>query len=210
MIQPEWKEILSGSSDNWLKWLHLGVMEYEAGDYAAAKQAWEKSLGLKETAWAYRNMAFVHRKEEDIGAAADALLNACSLSSMPKLILECYGALLEAERAPEVLKHLYSQSDELRAKGRMQIMECKAYLQVGDYDRARHILNDLTDLVDIREGESTLTDLWVDTHKVQIERHEEIPDRELRRIVLDIFPLPQHLDFRQSAEPRRRRQGVKS
>jgi len=70
MVQPEWRDILERAlqqnhGDHWLSWYHLGVMRYRAADRAGAKQAWEHSLQLTLSPWAYRDLAVLAREDGD-------------------------------------------------------------------------------------------------------------------------------------------------
>ena len=132
MIQPEWRSLLeeavrTGRSDHWLSWLHLGVMYYENGETGKARHAWEKSIALTPSAWAWRNLAVMARREGKLSDAADLWRTAHRMlpQCMP-LILECFAAFLDAGRPRELLDLLPELAPTAREHGRVKILAAKA------------------------------------------------------------------------------------
>jgi len=205
MIQPAWRQLLADSvnserSNHWLAWLHLGVMHYSEKDIEAAKSAWEKSLALEPSPWAYRNMAVLAKHEGQPNEAANLLVTACQMApQIPSLALECCQALLDAERPQDMLNFLSELPGEIRDRGRMQIMEARAALKIGNLQRVEEILQSRPSVPDIREGEVTLSDLWFEMHEKRIASEENVPiDDKLRQRVRQDYPPPLWLDFRQA------------
>jgi hypothetical protein len=205
MIQSDWQKLLwdsvnAGRSEHWLAWLHLGVMHYSGKDMEAARQAWEKSLALEPSPWAYRNLAVLAKHEGQIDKAADLLLTACQMGmQIPSLALECCQALLDAERPKEMLNFLSDLESQIRDRGRMQVMEARAALKIGDLQKVEEILQSRPLVPDIREGEVTLSDLWFEMHEKRIAAAENvIIDDNLRQRVRRDYPPPSWLDFRQT------------
>jgi tetratricopeptide (TPR) repeat protein len=204
MVQSEWKNLLkdsvnAGHSDHWLTWLHLGVMYYNERDIDAAKRAWEKSLAIEPSPWAYRNMAVLAKHDGRLNEAADLLLTACQMApQIPSLALECCQALLEAGRQQDMLNFLDNLPRQIRDRGRMQIMEARAALKMGHLQKVEEILQSRPSVPDIREGEVTLSDLWFEMHEKRIAAAENVPiDDNLRQRVRKDYPPPSWLDFRQ-------------
>ncbi|MBM3237964.1 DUF5107 domain-containing protein [Candidatus Poribacteria bacterium] len=205
MVQSEWKNLLedsvnAGRSDHWLTWLHLGVMYYNERDSDAATRAWEKSLALEPSPWAYRNLAVLAKHDGRSVEAADLLLTACRMvPQVPSLALECCQALLEAERPQDMLNFLDNLPRQIRDRGRMQVMEARAALKMGHLQKVEEILQGRPSVPDIREGEVTLSDLWFEMHEKRIAAAENIAiDAELRQRVRRDYPPPSWLDFRQA------------
>ena len=68
-------------------------------------------------------------------------------------------------------------------------------------DKSEKYLRDVPPLVTIREGETSLSDLWQEYHLCRISEENDIPiDDVLRKRVRREFPLPEHLDFRMKLE----------
>jgi len=204
MVQNEWRDMLDESvrtgNDHWLTWLHLGVIYYHDGDTDKARQAWEKSLSLDPSPWAYRNIAFLLRKEKKINESAELLLKASGMNpNVPSLALECCQALLDAGKPEDMLGFMEKLPQEVRQVGRMRIMEARAAMQMDDLDRVEAILQSRPVVPDIREGEVSLSNLWFELHERRIAKAENILiDDELRKRVRKDFPPPSWLDFRQA------------
>jgi len=204
MIQSEWRRLLedaanSGRGDHWLSWLHLGVMYYSEKDMDAAKRAWEKSIELEPSPWAYRNMAVLAKREKRLTEAADLLLTAHRMSpQISSLALECCRILTEAGRPEDMLNLMDALPRQLRVLGRLRIMEASAAMKMGDLDRVEEILQSRPSVADVREGEVTLSNLWFEMHEKRIAAAENITiDDELRQRVRKDYPPPSWLDFRQ-------------
>jgi len=205
MIQDEWRELLEDSiktdaGNHWLSWLHLGVMYYCQKDIEKAKQAWEKSLSLDPSPWAYRNLAVLAKAEKRYSDSADLLLTACQIKpDLYSLALECCQSMIQANRLGDMAKFMGTLPEDVRSRGRMQIMEARAALQVGDLKRVEAILQSRPSVADVREGEVTLSNLWFEMHERRIAAVENIPiDDKLRQRVRKDYPPPSWLDFRQA------------
>jgi hypothetical protein len=204
MVQPEWHQLLedsvnAGRSHHWLAWLHLGVMHYSEKDFDAAKRAWEKSLALEPSPWAYRNMAVLAKREGRPAETADLMVAAHQMvPHMRWFALECYQALLNAGRPQEMLNLVYDLPRDMRNLGRIRIMEARAALMIGDLQKVEEILQSHPSESDVREGEVTLSNLWFEMHEKRVSTAENVPiDDELRRRVRRDYPPPSWLDFRQ-------------
>jgi tetratricopeptide (TPR) repeat protein len=205
MIQPEWRRLLedavnAGRGDHWLSWLHLGVMYYAEKNMEAAKQAWEKSLGLEPSPLAYRNLAVLAKREKRLSEAADMLLAARRMApEMFSLAVECCRALIEAGRSHDVLELMKNLPQHIHDRGRMRIMEAQAAMKIDDLQKVEEILQSRPLVSDVREGEVTLSNLWFEMHEKRIAAAENLPiDDKLRQRVRRDYPPPSWLDFRQA------------
>lgn len=207
MVQEEWREILEaavkeGRGDHWLSWLHLGVMRYHAGDDEAARAAWETSIEHQPSSWALRNMAVQASHRGDSPEAAELWLQAYRLApGLTPLAVECTKALLDAGRAEEVDTLLQTAPAEVLAHGRLRVYQAQAAYELGDFDKAEAILKGSIELADLREGEVLLSDLWYAIQEQRVAAAEGLGvDEELKKRVRKEYPLPEHLDFRMSAQ----------
>jgi tetratricopeptide (TPR) repeat protein len=204
MTQPEWRALLENvRRQHWLVWLHLGVLYFQAGDIPQARQAWEKSLALRSSGWAWRNLGVALRKEKRPAEGANLILKAYRmLPELVPLAVECCQALLEAERCGELLELLAEMPPAVRAAGRIRVLEARAALGSGDLARAERIMTD-PDLIvpDLREGELLLSETWYGLQEQKIARQTGAPpDAALRDRVRREFPPPKNLDFRMAIE----------
>jgi len=206
MVQREWRGLLERAlernrGDHWLSWLHLGVMLHHAGEREKAKRAWERSIRREPSALAYRNLAVAASHEGRLAEAADLWLEACRMApDLVPLAVECCACLAEAGRAGELTAVLARLAPETRAHPRLRVLEARAALETGDLETVERILLGEVELTDLREGETTLTDLWYRMHEKRVAAAENLPEgKELRDRVRREFPPPAHIDFRMSA-----------
>ena len=116
-----------------------------------------------------------------------------------KTVLFSIQALIQADRLDDMVKFMKGLPDDIRNRGRMQIMEARAAMQMGDLQRVEEILQSKPSVADVREGEVTLSNLWFEMHEKRIAANENIPvDDNLRQRVRKNYPPPSWLDFRQS------------
>lgn len=207
MVQSEWRGLLekalnSGSMTNWLAWYYLGVMRCHAGDLDGARYAWEESLRQAETVWARRNLAALALQEGRLDEAAELYLAACrQRPSLLPLVVECGRALIEAGRPRQWLDFLSSLPDSIRSMGRVRLLEGQAALAVGDLPLTARILEERPVVVDLREGEVSLSHLWFAYHERRLSLENGLPiDDALRARVRREHPLPKELDFRTTVD----------
>ena len=206
-VQPAWRDLLeqavaAGRGAHWLAWLHLGVLRHAAGAYAAAEQAWERSLEECETPWARRNLAVLAREEERTEEAAALYLEACRArpDHIP-LAIECAQFLLAADRAQTWLELLPALSGSVRDQGRIRLLEGSAALATGDLERVERLLETPLVIDDLREGERSQSHLWFEYHEKRLSASEGVPvDEALKDRVRREFPVPRDLDYRMSVD----------
>jgi tetratricopeptide (TPR) repeat protein len=210
MVQPEWHQLLQqavdrGRGDHWLSWLHLGIMHYYTEEYRAAKQAWEKSIALEPSAWAYRNLAVLAKHQQRPAEAAELWLKARDLApSLLPLAIECCQELLDAGQAGQLIGLIGSLPPQVRANASIRVLEARAALDTDDLRRVEAILQSDLELTNLREGDVVLSDLWFAMHEKRIAAAERVPiDEALKQRVRRDFPPPAHIDFRMSTAPRK-------
>jgi hypothetical protein len=203
MVQPEWRALLEramtdGRSDHWLAWYHLAVMRYRAGELAAARQSWEKSIETEESAWALRDLAFRTKDEGDDPTAIDLWLRAARTApDCVPLAIEVTRMLLTTRRFPELTNFVDTSPPEVRAAGRIRLMQAMAALEQDDLAAVEQYFEGEVDIPNIREKETTLSDLWFrwQEQKVARARGVEVDDAVRQRARRE-FPPPVRFDFR--------------
>ena len=201
MVQSEWKALLEKAvetSPNWLACLHLGLMRHYTGDTIGVQQAWSQSLALKHYPSTLRNLGMLALAADQMDAAVEYYLEAIHMApDLLPLAVECGKAFIEANRPREWIDLLPSFSDAIRARGRMRLLEARARLALGQIDQAGEIIDTLPVIEDIREGDLSLSLLWLEYNVQRLSRQEncaitpELISRARRQ-----FPLPAGLDFR--------------
>jgi tetratricopeptide (TPR) repeat protein len=201
MVQLEWKALLEKAvetSPNWLACLHLGLMRHYTGDIAGAQQMWSQSLALKRNPWALRNLGVLALAADQMDIAVEHYLEAIHIEpNLPALAVECGQACIAANRPQKWIDLWPSFSDSIRTRGRMRLLEARARLALGQIDQAGEIIATLPVIEDIREGELSLSQLWLDYNVQRLSRQENRPiTPEVISRARRQFPLPASLDFR--------------
>jgi tetratricopeptide (TPR) repeat protein len=171
-----WETLLEkslGRSGDWLTPLHLAVIALERGETAKALSWWEQSLTARENPWAYRNLAAALLREGDAVAALDYYR---------KLFARFGDDPLDRSFAEEFIPLLIEQGCEEEAAAALDAYAAKT----GTADMLSGPLADalaalafkrgddaLLDAIfareppHIREGNTTLADLWIAREKLR-------------------------------------------
>lgn len=206
MVQPEWRRLLEKSlrrrgGTHWYSWLHLGMMQFHAGDMDAAQRSWEKSLRLTPSAWVLRNLAALARQQNRHSEAAELWIRVLALQpAVLQLAVEACDALITSHRAQEVMDLLKTLPASIQRHGRLRLWEVRAALITNHLEKADELLRDL-EVPDIREGEISLSELWFELKEKQLAASEGCPLNDaLRRRVRSEYPPPPWLDFRMTLD----------
>jgi hypothetical protein len=204
MVQPEWRALLERSvrdrpaGDHWLAWYHLGVMRYRAGELSRARDAWQQSLAREPSAWAYRDLALLSLEQGDAPVAVELWLKAalCASHVVP-LVIECAKVLLQTRRFAELTKFADALPPNVRSAGRIRLLRAMAALEQGDLATVETYFEGDVDIANIREKETTLSDLWFGWQEQRLARERGVNiDDSLRKLVRREFPPPIRFDFR--------------
>jgi hypothetical protein len=202
MIQAEWQELLERSlakdgGRNWYALLHLGVMRLERFDEAGAAAAWQESLRLRPSAWAYRNLAILaHRQSRDADVPA-LYEQAWALAGEASLDLAVeYLQVLNEIRAYETARAVYeSLPENLRDLDRIQILRGRFALELGDLEAVEQVLE--REYAVIREGDMELTNQWSELWARRLAAQTgRAMDEALRAEAQKKYPPPSRIDFR--------------
>ena len=203
MVQAEWRALLeqavrAGRGASWLAWLHLGVMRYYAGERYGALRAWEHSLAQARTPWALRNLAVLAWEEKRFDEAAEWYLAACRMRpTLLPLAVECGRLLIEAGRPRQWIEFLNELPRPIRIAPRIRLLAGQAAVQLEEWETVEALFRDPPRIDDVREGETSLSDLWFDFHERRLSAVEHVPrDEALRARVRREFPLPREFDYR--------------
>jgi tetratricopeptide (TPR) repeat protein len=208
MVQEEWHKLLKQSAcspenDHWLTWLHLGVMEYARGNLEEAGKAWHESVDRDLNAWALRNLGILAQDNGDYEASARFLRDAVSLlPDEQHLLIECIQAMTGAGDAGKVLLMVQNLPARMLDHPRINQLLLRAALDSGDLDKAGLYLQKILDEepVDVREGETSITELWYRYHELRAAgEHAKPVDEELRAEIRRNCPPPPRIDFRMFA-----------
>lgn len=165
MFQREWTERVRASADCHEKQLHLAAIALADGRLRDAGEAVAAALALRVTPTALFLRAQVERLNVDDRAAADSALEAHRL--LPgdvSLARQAFAMALRAGMNDRVVAAYGASPAAVQADGRTAMTYAFALLRQGDTDRAEAVLmrDGGLSVTDIREGEISLTNLYLD------------------------------------------------
>ncbi|GIG60943.1 hypothetical protein Lfu02_53150 [Longispora fulva] len=163
-----WLDLLERSGDrDWHTWYQIGLITART-DPDGATAALRQSVAATPTAWALRALAHLTSSPDDYLAAVELAPDCWQLRA------EAGDALLSADRAAEALALAVPG-----LHGRLDLLELRAALALGDRTRAAGVFARGLVVPNLREGETSLDELWRETHPQ--------------------VPLPPEFDFRMTA-----------
>jgi Domain of unknown function (DUF5107) len=199
MTQPEWQPLLKKNEDtHWLCGWHLGNLRMEALDPDGAEKAWQASLKCRPTGWTLRNLAVLAERRGDKAKACELMRQAWQAGPpIAPLAIEYLQTLIRAGRHADAYDWVATLPEGVRAHERVLLLWAEAAIELGRLEGVERVFNH--DFATIREGEVSLTDLWLAFQAKRIAAAEKIPvDDKLRERVRREFPPPRQIDFRMS------------
>lgn len=161
----DWAARLAQAPQDWVATYLSGLQAHAAADTDAARQLFTISLNHQDNPWALRAIALLDLADGDLDGAAGRYVRAHHLQpDLPSLAREAIQTLLLAGRPHEALDVLESLPESVRGRGRFQMLEAQAAAQADQTRRACDILDAGVVVDDLREGETTLSDLWEQLH----------------------------------------------
>jgi tetratricopeptide (TPR) repeat protein len=205
IVQTEWRDLLEASLKdvshyNWYALLHLGVMRLEHFDAEGAKAAWQASIKLKPSAWAWRNLSALARLQNDEQEALECLHRAWDLNHHTvELAQEYLQALCHTKRFDEARAVYDSLPAAMQSNDRIQILRGRVALELNDLEAVEQVMK--CEYAVVREGETELTDLWFE---MWYRRMAEASSRELteseKAEIRKLYPPSARIDFRSIAK----------
>ena len=205
LIQPEWQQLLEASLQSsarrtWLGWLHLGVMRMETFDEAGAEAAWQESLRIKPSGWAYRNLAILRLRQKQNGGALELYEAAWRTAARPTgLTIEYLKALVDAGQFARARDVFCALPAEAREADRVQVLYGQIAMAMNDLEAVETVLQ--REFAIIREGEIVLSELWFELKARQLAAQTgQVLDAALRLRAKTLNPPPARIDFRMTGE----------
>ena len=166
VVGRSWSGLVEAAADSAASMLHRGVVRWSAGHREAAVEAWEAACALEPDSWlALRNLAAASGLMGAPGRSAEQYLRALDLMpDVPQLRVEAIEALIAADRLAEAIA-LAQTAPPSSFAGRFRFLEARAAVLHGDNGRAESILAGGLEIADLREGEVSLSDLWLAVHR---------------------------------------------
>lgn len=197
-----WRQRLENSvkqpqNRNWYALMHLGVMEYAAGNPEKALEYFMESGSVLPNAWSFRNIAMIYRNElNDFEKAYEYMQKAFGLNKTCRgILVDTAVTCLAARKNREWLAD-YEQIGSFQSDGRLKFYCAEALMALGDYEEAAEYLNQELVMPDIKEGDTAISDTWFRLYGKLISDRTGITDSaQLHQLVEEQYPLGQ-LDFR--------------
>lgn len=191
----------TAGGDHWYTYYQAGATAYALGKAELAKMLFEQSVKKQPSLWAYRCLGLVLLNEfKDENGGFECLRKAykqpAAKNELP-FIKEYLGLLVDYKRYEEVIA-LYSElSLEFKKQSRALICYAEALLHSGKPESAAEIITPSFVLNDVKEGEKSLSNLWLDIYAAILKkRFENLSDEEALKMAEEKYPVPYSIDFR--------------
>lgn len=192
VVGNEWIKILENSSknegkDNWYVWYQLGIMYKYNMEYEKALECLNKSILLEVNKWSYHALAYLYFDMEMKSYSNKYALKAIQLDCSDYSLCEsCMKVLLNTKAYDLIIESYELLDDQFKEIGRLKMYLAFAYAYKGNTKEADFIMNGNggLDVNDIREGEVSISELWILIYKLKNPTVKE-----------DII-LPQKYDYR--------------
>ena len=197
--QPEFRALLRKAVDagsrNWLSCCHLGASYFAAEDYERARKYYERSEELAPNAWAVHGLANCDRMAGDFKRAAERLRLAAERVEFRdySVVKEALRTCCEAEEFDALLAWWPRLPAAFRERPMLKFFHAFALAAVGRADEAEKLLFEGLDAPDIREGENSLSELYIKIEQERArQRGETVPAAES-------IPIPPEFDLRMNS-----------
>ncbi len=192
MLQKEWTRLLEKATPTHESLLHLAAIALAERRVRDAEEALATALDLRVTPTALFLKAQVYRLKGDLPKAAKTALEAHALCpSDVSLARQAFALALREKLHSEIMTAYEAAPENVRSDGRVAMNYAFALLREGRIDKAEAVLyrNGGLSVTDIREGEISLTSLYIDIQTKRAEMRGETIDPA------DV-DVPRQFDFR--------------
>lgn len=174
MIQKEWvlmleRAVCGEDSQNPQTLSELAAAYVVMDRLEDAKYLIEKAIKIEKNSIAFYIASVIYEKLGLFEQALNMLKKANELSPNQFSLVKEYVSLLnKMERYSVILQFLATCDDRIMQYGLFQFYQAKAYLKTGKYEECEKIINDPQfSLEFIREGELSITELWIELKKCE-------------------------------------------
>ena len=187
---------------SWFSLLHTGVIKYAKGNVTGAKKAWEESLAIESSPWAYRNLSMLYKSElADLAKAREYILKAFSMKGDNPTLCKEMAMQLTTDGGDALWLDIYETlPKELKELGRLRLYKAIALINLDRLEEAAEIINEDFVLSDIKEGELAVSYYWFRLYRGMYAKEKGLKydeqDKALAQAADAQYPLPKKLDFR--------------
>jgi tetratricopeptide (TPR) repeat protein len=195
-----WKELLLKKlRENWYDYYQMGVIYCADCQFDEAMTYFKRSNELQENPWSLRCMAQIQKNVlGDSKTAADNMARAVQLKPDYRPILwDCADALMADGRYSDWLAVYEGLEQQFKENGRIQFFVAVCLIKLGRLEEARALLTEDLVVDDLKEGEYSISQLWIELYRQILCRDRGLsPEKLTDSMVLQEYPLPYKLDFR--------------
>ncbi len=192
MLQKEWTHLLEEATPTHESQLHLAAIAMAERRVKDAEEALTAALSLQVTPAALFLKAQVYRLKDDLLKAATTALEAHALCPADvSLARQAFALALRTKLHGEIISAYEAAPEKVQADGRVAMTYAFALLREGKIDEAEAVLyrDGGLSVTDIREGEISLTSLYISIQKARAAaRGETLEDADV--------DVPRPFDFR--------------
>ena len=177
----------------------LSIIDYQNGNFESAVQMINRSLSLSETAYSLSTAALFAMNVERDGERAFLLAKKAIGMNSKDYATACLYAdvCASSKKYCEFVEFYENAHPELKKAGRLRMFVGKFLVELNRIDEAEKYINKGLSLPDIREGEYSMTNIWVEMYRKKIAFElgvdaDSISDEKVN----EKYPIPYEIDFR--------------
>lgn len=177
----------------------LSIIDYANRNFESAVKMINKSLSLGQEPYSLSAAALLAMNvEEDVERAFLLAKKAICLNHDDYATACLYAEICASSgKYREFLEFYSDASEELKQEGRLRMFVGKFLVELDRIEEAEAYINKELSLPDIREGEYSLTNIWLEMYRKKIAMEldvssESISDEEVN----EKYPIPYEIDYR--------------
>ena len=177
----------------------LSIIDYTNGIFESAVQMINKSLGLGAELYSLSAAALLAMNVEGDNERAFLLASKAIRLNPNDYAIACLYAEVcaSSKKYSEFLEFYSAASPELQEEGRLRMFVGKFLVELNRIEEAEKYINKNLSLPDIREGEYSMTNIWLEMYRKKISLELGVsPDSISDEEVNEKYPIPYEIDFR--------------
>lgn len=189
------KKLLEKCADgNWYAYFHLGLMYFFEEDIKKAREAFEKSVNIKENPWSYYALAQVDMECKEYKSALYNIKKVYKFNKKDiRVLKELYLCASAAGKAQEYIKVYEKLPENIRDVSRLKLCLAGAYLDIGDIEAFEKLMSKPFRLHDIRECETSARVIWRKYVELKY-MNDKMTDAEKEEIA-EKYAIPHWMDY---------------
>ena len=180
-IYEKLKETIKNQNkNNWYAHYNLALYYFQKGKYKKAYKEFEASASIKKNAWAYHGMASSAVMRGQNKKARKAMKKGIRLRGEDLSYLKEGFRILHMSGGYEEICRIYdSLKKRFQKDGRLCFYYIRALHETGRSEKARRLLNadGGLEVSDVREGELSLGELWLELERMAGQEPDQVPYR---------------------------------